>query len=141
MKTNGTKFTMPPTDYLDSTIDAPPSVTQDIPSIEISSRLRDNPILIASLAWEEAHWREYHAKQNYAKYGPYDSFQKGYRVAYEGYFKLGIAGIDFSDVEAALQDNYETEDDPYALPWMVARLAAQAAWDRLAGPSREGMRD
>ncbi len=83
---------------------------------------------------QEMYWREHHPEQSYGNYpGAFEDYLPGYRVGIYGYEEHAANHPSFEEVEPELRDNYVNmaETDP-PLPWEQARLAAQAAWLRLA---------
>lgn len=83
---------------------------------------------------EEMYWREHHADQSYGNYpGAFEDYLPGYRVGIYGYEEHAANPRSFEEVEPELSENYVnmSETNP-TLPWEQARLAAQAAWMRLA---------
>src|ERR1700712_208187 len=98
MKTIGTN---PPT----KTAAPSPDLIEDSPSVKpaakgaaigelvgghVSKELAD-----LDLAAEEAHWRENHASQPFAKGQSYEDLSHAYRTGYEGYSEHGMAGKTF----------------------------------------------
>jgi hypothetical protein len=109
---------------------------------------------------EEAFWREHHRHQPYAKEGhEYDAYARAYRTGYEGYqpgqtfaereAELRAKYESHYEDDAAIQDNLRTHPlreqtafgEPSAtmednmrtrpLPWTDARVASQAAYERV----------
>jgi hypothetical protein len=79
---------------------------------------------------EEAFWREEHPKQTYAeKETGFDDYLAAYRTGFEGYRHFGREGRTFDDAEPELQKLYS--QTAARLPWLKARFAARAAWNRV----------
>lgn len=79
-------------------------------------------------AAEDAHWRENHIKQPFAKSGSYEEYQPAYRTGYEGYGRHAADKGSFEEAETDLQSEYEKSKTN--LPWDKARDATRAAWGR-----------
>jgi hypothetical protein len=79
---------------------------------------------------EEAFWREEHRNQPYAETEvAFDDYAPAYRVGYLGYHKFGGRERTFEDAERDLEESYN--ETRARVPWMRARVAAKAAWDRV----------
>ena len=76
---------------------------------------------------EEQYWRENHFAQPYGQDGDYELYEPAYRIGYEG-FRTHKAGTSFAEAEAELRDQYEALH--CELPWIQARRASLAAWQR-----------
>jgi hypothetical protein len=78
---------------------------------------------------EDAHWRESHDAQPYAKGGhPYEKYIPGYRAGYQGFHQHGASKPTFEEAEADLRSEYDAGAPD--LTWEHAREAARAAWER-----------
>ncbi len=81
---------------------------------------------------EEAHWKEHHGKQPFAKPGhSYEQFAHAYRTGYEGFDRY--PGKAYEEIEDDLALDYERHRPGSALPWDTVRPAVKAAWDRVSG--------
>ena len=79
---------------------------------------------------EEAYWRTAYVSREYVdKANPYDMYQLGYRIGYEGYSRY--SGKTYEEVETDLQRDYEKARDHVALAWNKAQHATRDAWQRL----------
>ncbi len=86
---------------------------------------------MADLIKEEAHWREHHQKQPFAKPGKsYEQYAAAYRTGYEGFHEY--PGKAYHEIENDLELNYERSSPGSALPWDHARHAVHAAWAKLS---------
>lgn len=83
---------------------------------------------------EDAYWRDNHARQPFANKRSYDDLAPAYRVGYEGYGEYGVAGKTFEESEAELRRKYEGQNAKCG--WNEARLASQAAWQKLGSKPR-----
>ena len=78
---------------------------------------------------EEAFWREAHPNQAYAdREIVFDDYAPAYRVGYEGYERHGGSERSFEEAEQEIQATYKAANA--RLPWLKARAASRAAWDR-----------
>lgn len=80
---------------------------------------------------ESQYWLSQHEKQPWAKGRLYEVFVDAYKVGYQGWGRSRTSR-NFADNEARLRREYEEKAAPGSLPWEEARVAAQAAWNRLA---------
>lgn len=79
---------------------------------------------------EDAHWRSVFRNEPY--YRPdlsYDDYSPAYRVGYTGPLRRHGS---FESLEDALHQDWKRVKGPSRLSWQEARLATQAAWDRVA---------
>lgn len=76
---------------------------------------------------EEQYWRENHFAQPYGQGADYAVYEAAYRVGYEG-FRSHKSGTSFAEAEAELSKQYEALHSD--LPWVQARRASLAAWQR-----------
>jgi hypothetical protein len=82
--------------------------------------------------YAEAHWREQHAKQSYARKDlSFEHYAPAYRLGHEA--AITHSGKKFEEIEDDLALNYEKADAAEPLPWDTVRPAVKAEWDRLAG--------
>lgn len=80
---------------------------------------------------EAQYWLSEHDKQPWAKGRPYEVFVDAYKVGYQGWGRSRTSR-NFANNEARLRREYEEKTGPESLPWEEARVAAEAAWNRLA---------
>ncbi len=80
---------------------------------------------------EDAYWRENWAEEPYARTDfRFEDYEPAYRIGYLGAARRD--GRDFDDAEPQLREQYERVRGGSPLQWHAARVAAQAAWDRVA---------
>lgn len=78
---------------------------------------------------EEAFWRDAHPHQEFATDHGFDDLAPAYRTGYEGYHRFGGDKRSFEEAEADLRAHYE--GTAQNVPWVKARVASQAAWNRV----------
>jgi hypothetical protein len=83
------------------------------------------------IAEQEAHWREQHDRQPYAKGTKYEDFAPAYRMGYEG--ALQHHGKTFDEIEENLAVQWQKAPPGSSLPWDTVRPAVNLAWERMAG--------
>lgn len=78
---------------------------------------------------EEAYWRDnYHREPYYQAGQSYDDYAPAYRMGWSA--RDGTTDR-FEDVEARLENDWGSRREPSSLPWIQARAASRAAWDRV----------
>jgi hypothetical protein len=85
---------------------------------------------------EDEYWRANFAEEPYVRTDfIYEDYEPAYRVGYLGAARRD--GRSFEDAEPQLREQYERVRGGSPLQWHAARVAARAAWDRVAdGTSR-----
>ena len=79
---------------------------------------------------EDAYWRSVFRNEPYYKPDlSYDDYSPAYRVGYTGPLRRHGS---FESLEDALHQDWDRVKGRSRLSWQEARLATQAAWDRVA---------
>lgn len=82
---------------------------------------------------EEAYWRENYLNEPYYEAGrTYDDYAPAYRLGLYG--RTSYEG-DFDAAESRLASDWDTRRESSTLPWVQAKSASRAAWDRVAAQS------
>lgn len=82
---------------------------------------------------EEAYWRENYLNEPYYEAGrSYDDYAPAYRLGLYG--RTSYEG-DFDAAESRLASDWDTRRESSTLPWVQAKSASRAAWDRVAAQS------
>ncbi len=82
---------------------------------------------------EEAYWRENYLNEPYYEAGRgYDDYAPAYRLGLYG--RTSYEG-DFDAAESRLASDWDTRRESSTLPWVQAKSASRAAWDRVAAQS------
>jgi phage tail tape-measure protein len=78
---------------------------------------------------EDAYWKENHAKREYYdKNFTYDDYGPAYRYGWES--RTRYAEREYTDVEPALERDWQTARTNSRLPWPKAKSAVRDAWQR-----------
>ena len=79
---------------------------------------------------ENAYWRENYVSRPYVTTGaPYDTYEAAYRFGWES--AQTYRGQTFDQVEPQLEREWTRLHGHSKTPWVVAKLAARDAWDRV----------
>lgn len=87
---------------------------------------------------QDAYWEKAHARENYFRPGlSYDDYAPAYCVGYTGWLQYGGS---WEDAEKSLVSNWVRIKGDSRLGLDDALLAMRAAWDRLAQPQKQPVR-
>lgn len=81
---------------------------------------------------EDDYWRSNYSSRPYAESTrQYDDYSPAYRTGYEGYSIYGSQGMNYSDAEPHLKQDYERNPNAGRMAWEKAKHATRDAWDKV----------